>query len=510
MKSVAGDHWGFLATCAVYLLFSLFGLDAIPRPFGDEAWYAIPTLQLVEQNTLNIPVIPGRGDISVAYVQPKLALNLLSWLPVSLFGAELAVFRLVSLSVTMLAALCLYVFTLRMCGKGVALTACVAFLICFWTVLCGRCFRPEIFATSFSLAALTCAVEGRLRNSSALIALAALSSVLALLSHQVVWLFLPPALFLVGRPHMDSHLHGRVLGPGDRSFLKRYALWLVVLISPYLIYVVTSVLGAPTAALLDQFYGEGGSSEWSIAAMVDQVTVKFARFFLLPRGLFFLLASVAGAVLLWRTPRTRPVAHVIVAGLVVLSVVPLTKPRYLFVLAPYLSIGIAQLVGARATGYWGKVLFALYVCSMLAVNVAVYSNHRDASYADVVSQLREVIPDGVVVAGPLVFALGLYTEDYQVTNVSPTFAARKDVRPRLWLNSRLQRSDYILEVTSTLFSTGGLGPRPERFRSMEHLKALGEFLDQNAVLVSTIPSRDYGPIRVWKRTNKLSGATDSQ
>jgi len=72
MKSTAREHWGFLTLLGIYLAFSLFWLDAIPRPFGDEAWYAIPTLQLAEQGVLNIPILPGRGDISVTYLQPKL------------------------------------------------------------------------------------------------------------------------------------------------------------------------------------------------------------------------------------------------------------------------------------------------------------------------------------------------------------------------------------------------------------------------------------------------------
>jgi 4-amino-4-deoxy-L-arabinose transferase-like glycosyltransferase len=502
MKSTALEHWGFLTLLGIYFAFSLFGLDAIPRPFGDEAWYAIPTLQLVEQGVPSIPILPGRGDISVAYLQPKLTLNLLSWLPVAVFGPELAVFRSVSVCVNMLAVLCLYIFTLRLCGKKSALIACIAYVLCFWTVVSGRCFRPEVFEASFALAALTCASEGRLRNSAVVTTLASLFSVLALLSHQVMWLFLPVALGIVVRPYMDSSLRGRVLGVGDLAFFKRYSFWFIAFVAPYCFYILTSGLNLPDA-FLEQLNGEGDSFNWSLALVAQKELGRVVNFFALPRGLFFLLACLVGFVLMRGDSRTVPVTRIIMVGVLVLSVVPLATGRYLFFLVPYFSIGIAQLVGPRGMGYAGKALFALYVCSMLAADLQIYSSYKAASYADIVAQLKEVIPEGAVVAGPIVFALGLYAEDYQVTNVPPSFESR-NLSPRAWLTPRLQRSEYILEVTSGLQSTGRTGPRGERFRTSEHLKALGEFVDQEAVLISTIGSTDYGPIRIWKRENESS------
>ena len=92
------------------LVGGLVKTSAIPRSFGDEAWYAAPTVQLVEQGQFNIPMLPGRGGIDHHYLQPKVTLNLLAAVPAKLLGPTLFSFRLTAIVAGLLAIAAVYAF----------------------------------------------------------------------------------------------------------------------------------------------------------------------------------------------------------------------------------------------------------------------------------------------------------------------------------------------------------------------------------------------------------------
>jgi hypothetical protein len=59
-----------------FFLLLLIGLDAVPRSFGDESWYAAPTVEMLEHGAPRIPMVPGRGGIEHYFLQPKLHIGL--------------------------------------------------------------------------------------------------------------------------------------------------------------------------------------------------------------------------------------------------------------------------------------------------------------------------------------------------------------------------------------------------------------------------------------------------
>ncbi len=477
----------------------LIGLDATPRMFGDEAWYAMPTVSLLHEGTLRLAALEGRGGVEIAYLQPKIVPNLLAAPVVALAGVSLWAFRLTALLCGAAALLGVDALARRRFDATTGSVATVALMSGYWFFACARCFRPEVFeltalvwfAYAFDLALDT-------RRTVAVVG-AGLTAAAACLTHQT-------AAALVG----VLALALVVDTPIDRSRLRSAALVALVALlalTPFGLYVAFASRQPGVSTHL-QFAGEADERLSTLTGVIHFELLRWRSYFLWPYGATSALVAlfvVARAIA--RPTRARTFALVVVAATVAFgALIPILSGRYLAVLAPFLAILVArELVTLwRAGSRPAALALALAFSGPSVATIAGTALlHRDASHARVIRLLRAITGDAPT-AGPVAFWLGYHDVPYAVTNVAPDFV-RRSPRDAPWLAPRLARlrPRYLLETTTTLQATDGLGARPTTFPRT----ALGDLAASVGSLVAVIPSRDFGPIRVWRvDPSRLAGA----
>jgi hypothetical protein len=148
-----------------------------------------------------------------------------------------------------------------------------------------------------------------------------------------------------------------------------------------------------------------------------------------------------------------------------------------------------------------RLLFvaAALLPSLTAIAATVVA-HRRASYSGIIAQIAGLTPGATRIAGPMVFWLGMHERQYTVTNVSPRFETGEGEEDMSWLRDRLDaaRPEVILEVTTNIQATNGLGPRPTQFGQHEISRMVEEYTGDRWRITATIPSRDFGPVRIWR------------
>jgi len=137
-----------------------------------------------------------------------------------------------------------------------------------------------------------------------------------------------------------------------------------------------------------------------------------------------------------------------------------------------------------------------YAMTGLVGTASVCFAHREASYHRMASLIRRELKPHEAVVGPLVFWQALLDRDYFVW---PSPFARKgspgDVR---LMTDLLQRKpDVLIQATGGFGSTGGLGPRRQDFDSTPARLFVDSVLQARGTLRAEIPSRDFGPLRIW-------------
>lgn len=479
-----------------FVLAGLPGLDAVPRAQGDECWYAMPTVSLLRDGSLRMAALEGRGGVARAYLQPKILPNLLAAPVVAVAGVHLRAFRFTALLCTAAALLCVEALGRRRLGADAGLAAAGLLALNYWCFAGARCFRPEAFELA-ALAWFALELDDALDTRRAPpIVRAGIAAAAAALCHQVaaaLVVAIALAWTLAEAPRRGRCVTAALVG-----------LVAAVAASPYLIYVAVASRGDLAAAYL-QLTGESEGRHLTLAGTLYFEAQRWASYFHWPYGA---LAAVVGAVAVARALRAGPgfarrVALGIVAGAATFAVaVPVFTGRYLLALAPFLALLVArELVTLRAEGSGSRVrrllpwaLALAYVGPSLAVTVGVAVAHRGGSQARMIRTLRAVTGDAPV-AGPVVFWVGYHDVPYTVTNVAPDFG-HLDPRRLPWLAPRIARDRprFLLETTSTLQSTGGLAPRPQSFPR----SAVGELAARVGSVVAVVPSRDFGPVRVWR------------
>jgi hypothetical protein len=513
----------FLVTCVAYCLM----LDAIPRSFGDESWYAVPTVELMTDGALRLPMIPGRGGLEYYYLQPKVVLNLLAIPFAGVFGIGLFAFRLTAVAVGMFGLIGVYFLARMLYGPLTASIGSVFVATNWWFFVASRTFRPEVFVLTFVVWSLFLLLRAFSKRSWASAVAAGIMAALALLSHQVSALVLL-ALSLAAlsilwhggfsdRPAASSPDEGqeRHTWTSTWPLLVGLAIGIAMLLLPYWSYVVFAESVSP-ASWAQQMVGEArevGSTDLAgLFGREGQRWGNFLQFPLgLPIGLVYLGAflHVAGS----HTWQDRFLARALILEAVLVALaVPLPTGRYLTALVPFLGLAVARFVvavtasapvhprksGTAAVKRVAVALGLIYLgLNVVGIGSLIYS-HWGAGYGQLMRSIEAQIGKDEIIAGPIVFWLGLYTHKYVVTNVPPDFTL--DTVPDFgWLRKRLEteRPDVLLQTTTYLQGTEGLGPRPQEFSIAPNHSALQEFIDRCGELRQDLTSRDFGPVRVW-------------
>ena len=345
---------------------------------------------------------------------------------------------------------------------------------------------------------------------------------LALQSHQISLFFLTAITIAVV---LTADTKGRF-----RSLLLVAAACLVFL-SPYLVYVLVKGFGRD-ASLVVQLTGEGQGFQWSISSVFQKEIQRWKNLLNWPLGLFTLFLWTA-ALVHGIASRKRPnvlLATVILLGVAGLLWVPLLTGRYAVTLIPFFCTLAAILlddvctglgfppgrdVGAltqqarsgREPGRWFPASGAVPAILILAIAgyflvpiVAVYFSHRGASYSRLKSELRCLAGDAHSVSGPIAFYLAFPDRRFVPANTPPEFTIF-DADHRRWLRRTLdaQEVEVVFETTTRLQATQGLGPRPKQFDRFPYSRFLREVLDSGWQQTAEVDTRDFGPIRVWRR-----------
>lgn len=143
----------------------------------------------------------------------------------------------------------------------------------------------------------------------------------------------------------------------------------------------------------------------------------------------------------------------------------------------------------------GCTLALVYLLPMLVIASATSYYHKNADYSKIAGLLRQRIPEYKKVAGPVAFWLAFNTQPFVTTNVDEdSFDDQKGREVKLEAKLIHEKPDYVINTTTSLQSTDGLGPRPEKFAD----PAYQSFLSGHGVLIDTIPSRDFGPVQIWQ------------
>jgi hypothetical protein len=147
---------------------------------------------------------------------------------------------------------------------------------------------------------------------------------------------------------------------------------------------------------------------------------------------------------------------------------------------------------------------------MLTGTGALVRAQKDAGYGRMVSRISEHIRPGERIAGPIVFWLGLYKHDYTVTNIPPTFSLDSRI-DFAWLRDRLEtdKPDALLQTSTFLQSTGGLEARPQRFDGAPNCAVTDSVTSRYGDLRAELPSRDYGPVRIWSLDWRSEGGANA-
>ncbi len=491
------------ATIAAFLVFvaaGLIGLDAAPRMFGDEAWYAMPTVSLLREGALRLGALEGRGGVEVAYVQPKLVSNLLAAPVVAVAGVGLWAFRLTALLCGAAALVGVDAIARRRFDADTGFVATAVLMSSYWFFACARCFRPEVFeltALVWFAYAFDLALDAR--RTGAIVG-AGLAAAAACLAHQasVALVGVLAIVLLLGAPIERRRLHSAA----------RVALVALLALAPYVLYVALASRH-PHVSVHLQLTGESERHPVTLAKVIRFEALRWRSYFLWPYGTTSALVALAVVVRALRgpAPASRSIAAFVAAATVAFgALVPILSGRYLAALAPFLALLVAREAVAlwRAGARPSALALALAYCGpSLATIAATALLHRGASHSRMVRSLRAVTGDAPT-AGPVAFWLGYDDVPYTVTNVAPDFVRRAPLDAP-WLRPRIarRRPRYLIETTTTLQATDGLAARPTAFPRT----AIGELAAEVGTVVAVIPSRDFGTVRVWRiDPARLAGA----
>jgi 4-amino-4-deoxy-L-arabinose transferase-like glycosyltransferase len=387
--------------CALHLLLGAFFLGTVPRIYLDETWDASLAHELCDTGVLRHPFIQNFGGMEIYFVQPRIILPIICAGVFKIFGYSIAISRMPSLLMGILAAISLYHIAEYFFGSKQGFFAGLLTIIYpwFWND-CRHC-RPEIYYTAFGLLFLWLVISYFQRSRALMAIIAGLTAALASLSHPngLIFIIAISICWIIWKeiPH----------------FIK-FAVWasagFVLTILPYVFYVFWAVRH-PGVSLLEQLQTDslGGS-------LVHKEIVRWSSFFQLPFGIPIAFIMFTAWLMAWWKSAIEDKFIAAVPAIYVLSLPLLSVnciPEYLVVVIPFLSMLIVRLMyrlreftylaNSRRMYYIAKyAIILIYVSTSLTPIMILLYMQRKADFNIVVNKVAKVIgPDARLYADPI-------------------------------------------------------------------------------------------------------------
>jgi len=503
--------------CVIYIFSGFIKLDAVPRSFGDESWYAVPVWTLIRQGVPRNPIIPGRGRQEELVLQPKI-LSILAAVPfASTFGIKLSSFRMASVLFGLFGLLGTYVLSRELAGAATARISTLLLFVNPWFMITARNYRPEIFVlatTTWFFALMLIALR---KDSKQMALVGGIFMASALCSHQnAAFFFFCFCLALLLVYPQKGQLFSKAIYVAAAAILG---------LLPYVIYAIWGHTHSG-ASFWAQFFGEGGAVSYgNLSGLLMGELRRWSSFLRLPYGypvvLLYIVALIASfTAKSWksRTIGTFLVLHTVFMPLII----RLATNRYLTVLLPFFSLLIAHFysqlrlwshiptpphkmmrkVGRKVpvfAKYFPAMLLLLYSLMMIGQDTIIAYCHRNGSYKKHINEIRKFIPEQAVVCAPIFYWIGFSDHSFVTSNIRPEFKMNHK-EPNKWLSDRIasRKPDILLQTTSLLQGTGGVRGAPQTFGNVAMDSVINTVTAHRGQLIATVGSLNYGPVKIWQ------------
>ena len=288
-----------------------------------------------------------------------------------------------------------------------------------------RTFRPEIFVIAFTTCSLAQLAATLNRPSGRKALLTGLVAALALLTHQIVLVFLPVAGLIVWITLTGSNRWSSLYR--EWTWLKWLGLGVVAGLLPFCVYVIHADLSSP-ASFFEQLTGGGSPASWSLSGILTKEAKRWNSFLQLPLGLPVALLYVLAPSIAFKYGNRRD-RSITLLGLwsaaCLACFVPLSTSRYAVLCLPWLAIALARAWHHLRTPRSGRPswvpltalarLGAGGYLMVMAVSIGlVVHSHWHADYNDLIDRLTRHFPQSETtrLAGAVVFWLGLHHTSY--------------------------------------------------------------------------------------------------
>jgi 4-amino-4-deoxy-L-arabinose transferase-like glycosyltransferase len=483
-----------LILCAVQLLLGIFYLGSVPRFYGDEAWDASLGYEFAQTGVLRHPFIHNFGGMEVHFVQPRIVLPIICAGIFKVTGYSIAISRLPSLLLGVLAVVVLYHIAERFFDNKQSFLIVLATVInpWFWST-CRRC-RPEMLYTALALVFLWLVISYFRRDRAFVAFLAGITAGLASLSH-------PNGLIIITAISISWIVWK------EKPHLFKFVVWalagFILVILPYVIYAFWAS-NQPNVSFLKQMHG--GSLYGSAIA---REMMRWRSFFQPPFGIPVALVMFASWLAAWwkSTAEDRLLATVVAIyplSLLFLSVDALAS--YIVVEVPFFSVLIVRFIyrlhefgflfsGSKRICYITRLFVILiYVTSSLPPVMLMLYWQRNADFNRVVDEVAKVVgPKARVHADPVFwvghdrYIYGPYLITYDVVELRNALQ---------W--AYLQSFDYAVRTSWFDRSPQGFGKVPNNMPAFRSYSITDNLCKLFGTKVYEFYNEDYGPVEIYK------------
>jgi 4-amino-4-deoxy-L-arabinose transferase-like glycosyltransferase len=482
-----------LLLCAIQLLLGVFYLGSVPRIYVDETIDGSVGYELAETGVLRHPFIRNFGGMEIYFIQPHILLPIVCAGVFKIAGYSIAVSRLPSLLLGVLAAIILYRVAEQFFENKQGLLIGLAAIINTWFWMSSRRCRPEMYYTVLALLFLWLVISYFHRGRAFVAFLAGITAALASLTH-------PNGLIIIVAISISWIIWK------EKPHLLKFVIWalagFILTILPYVIYVLWATR-QPNVSFLGQVQVHMYSS------VMAREIMRWRNFFQLPFGIpVGLVMLVSWLAAWWKSTAEDKLIATIVAlylpGLAMLSINAL--PDYVVVVVPFFSMLVVRFVyrlhefdflsGSRRMYYIvGFIVILIYVVSFLPPIVFMLYQQHDADFNKVVDEVAKVVgPKARVYANP-VFWVG--HDRYIYGPCLITYDTTVMVSEALqWAYS--QSFEYAVRTVWILTPPRGFRKLPDRMPEFRSNCVMDSLCRVFGTKVYEFYNEYYGPVEIYK------------
>ena len=475
-------NWVLLAGICLILLAESAALIST-RWVEDDSWYSSKGWTLATEGRIRMSVFPFDTEYIVNVVTTLHSMTLGAVF--KLFGLGIAQARLTSALFAIALVIVVYLLASDIAGPKCGLIAALLTATDSILLVAARTARPEAETAFLCWLALLLFARAIARHSPPLALCGGIVCGLGLICHPMGFPFFVVMMLYCGAQYRWKAWKEPVLW----ATLGGVALVLV----PYLAWCFSDqahissfrggYLNRIPQPLRDRIAGE--LMRWS-----DFIGISNQRVPLLPhlplRLHVAVILIVAIAFFARRDRRYGLAALTLLVVTLGWLVFMITKtPRYLSILTPLFAIALAYFAVASGSGWLGKAAgaaLALVLFTNIAGNAFWLYRYRHADYAEVSSQLRQVVPQGSSVYGVITFWMALHDRTYYAFERTDFDRAVAELRPQ-----------YIIMYDRVMVHGSGYGDDWAPLR-----EKLTDFVHRRGTLAGRVANEFYGDLEIYR------------